>query len=311
MEHARAAAGAGQVDVLGWLHARADLDSPGISTAAAEGNQLDTLRWLQAVCDPPCHCSHRTMSAAASRGHLDIMKYLRTLEPPYPWGTAACRGAIKFPGCLKWLRQQEPSCPWDAGCFALAAAQGQLSLMQWMRAQEPPCPMDSSAMVATTKNNDPGMLKWVRTNDPLSPWDAKCIGRAAGHGNLEMVQYLCRQSPPCPWNDSAVFGAALLGEEASLEILQFMLQNDAPYDPELTSASAYKGNMATLQWVHGAGYRLSPRCPTCAAQFGSYTPVGLVAQHRNATGGSWPSLCVQVACSKLDVLGQPPATPVS
>lgn len=73
---AKAAARAGQVDVLKWLHARLELNCSSICTAAAKGNQLDTLRWpwLQTVCGPPCPSSQDTMSAAASGGYLDIMK---------------------------------------------------------------------------------------------------------------------------------------------------------------------------------------------------------------------------------------------
>ena len=104
--HGMAAAASGQIAALEWLSARMALADTSIRNAAAEANQLDALRWLQTRCNLRCLCDQETMNIAARHGHLDIMKYLGSLEPPCSWSAHVCRSAVEFPDCLKWLRRQ-------------------------------------------------------------------------------------------------------------------------------------------------------------------------------------------------------------
>lgn len=267
VDHCRAAAEGGAIASLEWLRDRTDLDAASICDAAAGADQLETLRWLQTSCDPPCPCDEKTMRIAAAHGNLDIMKYLRSLEPACSWSAAVCSAAVSFPECLKWLRQQ--GCPWDATCFNIAARHGQLSLLQWMLAQKTPCPMNSpSAMVAAAQGNHLEIMKCIRLHAPHAPWDKSCTRHAVQHGSLAMLRWLRQQSLPCPWDDSpdsCALAASRHADSKSLELFKVMLQDRCPWRPECTPILAGKNNIATLQWLHDASYSISSRCPEHAA----------------------------------------------
>jgi len=78
-------------------------------TSATFANALSTLRWLVEVgrCDvDESHCN-----AAAFKGHLAVVQYLRSRGCPWSKWTAlnaADRGHLEF---LKWAHQN--GCPWD------------------------------------------------------------------------------------------------------------------------------------------------------------------------------------------------------
>ena len=39
---------------------------------------------------------------------------------------------------LQWLRSQDPPCPWTEVFCLIAAQNGHLEILQWIRAQDPP-----------------------------------------------------------------------------------------------------------------------------------------------------------------------------
>ncbi len=41
---------------------------------------------------------------------------------------------------LQWLRSQDPPCPWNENTCSFAAGNGHLHLLQWLRSLDPPCP---------------------------------------------------------------------------------------------------------------------------------------------------------------------------
>ena len=52
---------------------------------------------------------------AVSRGDLQVLKWLRELDPPCEWDEFTCLEAV-ITGNLEiliWLRSQKPLCPWD------------------------------------------------------------------------------------------------------------------------------------------------------------------------------------------------------
>jgi len=72
----------------------------------------------------------RTCRGAAERGHLEVLKWLRSQDPPCPWDYLTChkaaeRGHLEV---LKWLRSQDPPCPWDYLTRSWAAREGYLEM---------------------------------------------------------------------------------------------------------------------------------------------------------------------------------------
>ncbi len=57
-----------------------------------------------------------TCSAAASNGHLNILKWLRAQNPPYPWSRRECREEASFDGhqhIVDWIDQHEDESDWE------------------------------------------------------------------------------------------------------------------------------------------------------------------------------------------------------
>ena len=52
--------------------------------AAASFDQLDVLRWLRTQ-NPPCQWSEEACEEAARDGRLDVLQWLRSQTPPCPW----------------------------------------------------------------------------------------------------------------------------------------------------------------------------------------------------------------------------------
>jgi len=76
---------------------------------------------------PTCH-------AAARNGHLDVLKWLRSRDPPCPWNEWTCLRAAEngHLDVLKWLRSQDPPCPWDHMASHAAAGKGHLDVLKWL-----------------------------------------------------------------------------------------------------------------------------------------------------------------------------------
>jgi hypothetical protein len=84
-------------------------------------------------------------STASLNGHLHVLQWLRSQDPPCPWGSDTCARAARNAHLhvLQWLRSQDPPCPWGDTCD-YAARNGHLHVLQWLRSQDPPCPWGSN-----------------------------------------------------------------------------------------------------------------------------------------------------------------------
>ncbi len=123
----------GNVDQLEWLNAK--------SVGVSELLHRDHTYHYGGQCT--CLCS-----LAAGNGHLDLLQWLRSQNPPCPWDNYTCSGAasIGHLNVLAWLRSQDPPCPWDENACYVAAKNGHLHVLQWLRSKNPPCPWDEDAV---------------------------------------------------------------------------------------------------------------------------------------------------------------------
>jgi len=86
---------------------------------------------------------------AAFFGHLDVVKYPRTL-------------GIKWDTCTN-AALSGTSSPWDEDTCSYAASKGYIALLQWARAQQ--CPWDEdTCSYAATMNGHLELLKWARAS---------------------------------------------------------------------------------------------------------------------------------------------------
>ena len=142
-----------------------------ICQGAAEGGHLHILKWLRSL-DPPCPLDAETSKAAAAAGNLEIFNWLTTEEEHTSWHTESCTAAAAggHLGALKWMRQQVPPCPWTEATCAAAAAGGHLEVLQWLRDPEQqsnqPCPWDAEAASAAAAGGHMHILQWIRVQAP-------------------------------------------------------------------------------------------------------------------------------------------------
>jgi len=143
----------GTLATLEWLCT--ECDAPclfGSSTFidAAHRGDVGILQWLVEICNFAALCSKSTFVAGA--GNLEVLKLLRKAAPDVPWTENICKAAATKGNLdvLKWLRTEcSPPCPWDASVCAAAAARGDVQKLSWLRnVVDPPCPWDETVCVA-------------------------------------------------------------------------------------------------------------------------------------------------------------------
>ncbi len=217
-----------------WLSLDMYHIQPELLQHVARHHGLGLLKWCNESCELPDGFWDTLPIDAAARADQPMLEWLRTLEPPVPWGTAVCEAAAKDGtiSTLAWLRCQEPPCPWDATATAAAAATD-IGRLQWLRAQDPPC-----------------------------PWSPATCEAAASAGRLDILKWLRGQSPPCPWTESCASSTVML---PTLEILQWLHEHGCPVGSDLTVPASLIGNLPMLQWLHSQGCPLHPNCLLAAS----------------------------------------------
>ena len=104
-------------------------------------------------------------SLAASRGHLEI---------------------------LKWAHSN--GCPWDRWTCMNASENGHLEVLEWAISQK--CPWDEWTCYYAAENNHLNILEWAHSNG--CPWDEWTCVSAAENGHLEVLMWAIENG--CPWN---------------------------------------------------------------------------------------------------------------
>lgn len=107
------AAECGQTEVLAYLRTQSVKWSPNICSLAASRGHLDTVRYLREACG--CYCYQSTCTAAASNGHLEVLQYLRSdvvIE-----GENRARRIVR--------------CPWSQNTCIEAANNNHLHVLRW------------------------------------------------------------------------------------------------------------------------------------------------------------------------------------
>jgi hypothetical protein len=162
---------------------------------AVRGGHVCTLGWLLSrdVLLPNVVCN-----LAAEAGHLSMLQYLRSLEPPCPWNVGTCSIAA-WNGhlhVLQWARAQPEPCPWDEETCSYAAANGHLHVLQWARSQPEPCPWDEDTCAGAAANGHLHVLQWARSQAEPCPWDEDTCRHLSG-ASLRCLLIDLRQHDLC------------------------------------------------------------------------------------------------------------------
>ncbi len=167
------------------------LNETSFCTKVAETNKLELLKWARE--EKKCEWDWRTITAAAKKGNLEMVKYCVANKCPIDW--RACANAAKNGQleCLKYLRE-EVKAPWDFSTAEWAAENGHLHILEYLV---------------------------ERKYDEF--YEGACM-HAAKNGHLDCLKYL-HETAKAPWNYLAVYYAH---EKNHPECLQYLLDNDCP-----------------------------------------------------------------------------------
>lgn len=227
--------------------------------------------------------SEKTCSAAASNGHLHILKWLRMNRCPWNKYTAVSAAAGGHTDLLYWARTN--GCEWDEDVCTAAAGGvvfvthsryrisatgrvytktrhgGHLSTLIWLI--ENGCPVDYyKVVVAAIHNNHIHILEWIRQNKKFDiETDPFLCDEAAQGGHVDVFAYLL--SNGVQWvngndwdstlNCTAYMPFLSAATRGYVDIMDYALRHGCPLPSERWSHSicnigAYYGHIEVVKW---------------------------------------------------------------
>ena len=173
------------------------LDEPYFCEQVAGTNKLELLKWARE--EKESEWDKYTISAAAHKGNLEMVKYCVANECPIDaWACANAAGHGHLE-CLKYLHE-EVKAPWDAGTGIWAAENGHLHILEYL---------------VERKYDEYGVVF------------GDACKYAAEKGHLDCLKYL-HETTKAPWDEDAIREAH---ENNRIECLQYLLDNDCPLPP--------------------------------------------------------------------------------
>ncbi|CAL6308498.1 unnamed protein product [Bathycoccus prasinos] len=160
----------------------------------AQTNKLELLKWARE--EKECEWNVWTISAAAYKGNLEMVKYCVANECPIDkmaCAHAAYKGRLEVP---KYLRE-EGKARWNWLTAAWAAQNGHLHILEYLVERE------------------------------FDEYEEDACWYAAKSGHLDCLKYL-RETAKAPWNSWAIREAH---EKNQPECLQYLLDNNCPLPP--------------------------------------------------------------------------------
>jgi len=189
---------------------------------------------------------HRHLEAsrvAAGSGRIDLLEQIG-LWNARTCAAAARRGHLKV---LVWLRSR--GCPWEGDTCRHAAGGGHLELLQW--AVGSGCEWNRNVCYEAAKGGHLEVLRWARCVG--FEWDKLTCSAAAGGGHLEVLRW--SKENGCSWDKGTCKMAARFGH---LEVLKWAREcGKCEWDLQVCSEAADGGHLEVLKWAieNGCPYR--------------------------------------------------------
>lgn len=196
-----------------------------VGTGAMEGGHISVIKWMMEI-EWTRQFFHYDVDVLIRRGHFEALKLVHkegylVFENDYDY--AHLCASVAFVGrfdILRWLRSQDPPCPWDDCTTSEAASGGYFDMMKW--AHENGCPWDSSVCTGAAEGGYLEILQWAREHG--CPWSTWTCAFAAGGGHLVIIQWAHSQG--CPWDKHTCSYAAANGH---LHVLQWARSQGCPW----------------------------------------------------------------------------------
>lgn len=213
---------------------------------AAEFGYLDVVKWLIENRPSPDLKFGESLCAAASNGHLHILKYLELLDSDInivfsPYSSIISNGHFET---LKWMYARYPE---DLNrLLPLAAKTGNLEMLQWLNRIFPDN-INHEVLELATKSGNIEMFEWV-IGLYCPDKNTNIINYAASSGNLDFVKHIIS--------------------------LGFKVDYGA------MDKAAQKGHLSIVKWLHDSGYDCSRNAMNWAAKLGHLNVVKWLYENR-------------------------------
>lgn len=160
-------------------------------------------------------------SAAAGKGHLDILQWIFGQRPPDDYEISTCLIAAADAGhepVSVWLHQQYPACFKGTYPGLEAAQQGSLKALVFLSTADPPClPFDLVCQVACGSGQW-HLVEWLLCQTAA---DSEFIAMiAVANGSLHILSMLQSLSPRVKIGAAAIYTAARNGDMQALLLLK-------------------------------------------------------------------------------------------
>lgn len=198
-------AGRGYVSLMEWARSRGYGWEPrACLLAAAAAGSIEVIRWIQRECGDKEIWHDSICAAAAKRGQLKLLKWVR--KKGCPWKETTCTGAAEggHIKVLKWARRK--GCEWDEHACSAAAKYGHLDVLHWLR-ENGECPWNewTTALLAEgghlevhrfclkvdRLNGVYQELKWAREQG--CAWNSWVCSYAAHNGHVDTLRWAREQ----------------------------------------------------------------------------------------------------------------------
>ena len=173
---------------------QAEMDETYFCSRVAETNKLQLLKWARE--EKKCEWNEETITVAAFKGNLEMVKYCVAKKCPIDVLTCANAAFNGHLECLKYLHE-EAKAPWTCGTASMAALNGHLHILEYLVERK------------------------------FDEYNEGACELAAMNGHLDCLKYL-HETAKAPWNKEAVREAH---ENNHPECVQYLLDNDCPLPP--------------------------------------------------------------------------------
>jgi hypothetical protein len=165
-----------------------------VAISAAEGGHLDVLKYLKSI---DSRWDERTCRVAAKERHFDVLVY--AINEGCPCDSSVIIWAV-YHGDLKMLQWAiNKGCIYDQTDITnIATRRGHTHILQWTKDYFTTIPhIDNDAIVETIERNNLDCLKWLFANYQGYQHKKRFCTMAAKFGHFEMFEWLRSQGCPC------------------------------------------------------------------------------------------------------------------
>lgn len=224
----------GHLEIVQWSHVKyGDINDCFLSICkeAALHGHLSILKWVDEIypqrklsTGKRSYFTTRTFEMAASCGYMPTLEWILPKISHMNSGACAEAASAGHLQVLQWLRNLDPPCPWDSTTCARAASRGHFEVFKWARQNG--CPLDDIFMTDVITGDSLELLKWCIENEFVE--DSLYYKEfMAELGNLDMLKWVLLEKG-WEWDPRICYA----GYGPSRELVEWLRENKFPFDEE-------------------------------------------------------------------------------